>query len=188
VLATHPGRAHDKVPLAVLAVALFVAFWVVLGVGIFLIAARRGRGPSPTAQRRGSNRFVGLVFAFVVVGFGVALPAAILIGNRVNASAQVGGHKLTSAEKTGRRLFGQHCAVCHTLAATNAIGKVGPNLDSIRPAASLVLRTINNGCLPNAPSGSPQQCLGQGVMPANVVTGNNARDVANFVAQVAGRE
>lgn len=171
-----------------LAVALFVAFWVVLGLGMFLIAARRGRGPSPTAQKRGSNRFVGFAFAFMVVVFGIGIPAAILIGNRVNASAQVGGYRLTAGEKTGRELFGQHCAVCHTLAAANAIGKVGPNLDEVRPAASLVLHTINNGCLPNAPSGSAEQCLGYGVMPANVVTGNNARDVANFVAQVAGRE
>ncbi|MGO9820447.1 MAG: c-type cytochrome [Solirubrobacteraceae bacterium] len=175
-------------PLAVLAVAIFVAFWVVLGLGMFLLASRRGRGPSATGQRRGSNRFIGIVFAFMVLGFGIALPAAILIGNHVNANAQVGGYKLTSAEKTGRELFGQHCAVCHTLAAANAVGKVGPNLDTVKPTASLVLHTINNGCLPNAPSGSAQQCLGYGVMPSNVVTGNNARDVANFVAQVAGRE
>jgi mono/diheme cytochrome c family protein len=124
----------------------------------------------------------------MVLAFGIGLPAAILIGNHVNASAQVGGYKLTSSEKQGRLLFGQHCGVCHTLAAANAVGKVGPNLDTIKPTASLVLRTINNGCLPNAPTGSPQQCLGYGVMPANVVTGNNARDVANFVGQVAGRE
>ncbi len=171
-----------------LAVGLFIAFWVVLGLGAFLIAGRRGRSASPAAQRRGSNRLVGLAFGFMVVVFGIGLPAAILIGNRVNANAQVGGYRLTAGEKTGRELFGQHCAVCHTLAAANAIAKVGPNLDTVKPAASLVLHTINNGCLPNAPSGSAQVCLGYGVMPANVVTGNNARDVANFVAQVAGRE
>lgn len=171
-----------------LAVGIFIALWVVLGLGMFLLASRRGRGPSATGQRRGSNRFVGFVFAFIVVVFGVGLPTAILIGNHVNASAQVGGYKLTAGEKQGRLLFGQHCGVCHTLAAANAVGKVGPNLDTIKPAASLVLHTINNGCLPNAPSGSAEQCLGYGVMPANVVTGTNARNVANFVAQVAGRE
>ena len=51
-----------------------------------------------------------------------------------------------------------------------------------------MLHTINNGCLPNAPNGSAEQCLGQGVMPADVVTGRNAQDVANFVARVAGKE
>ena len=78
------------------------------------------------------------------------VPAALLTGNHANASAQVGGIKLTAAEKTGRELFGEHCAVCHTLAAANAVGKVGPNLDMLKPPASLVLHTINNGCLPNA--------------------------------------
>jgi hypothetical protein len=74
------------------------------------------------------------------------------------------------------------------LAAANAIGKVGPNLDTLKPPESLVLHTINNGCLPNAPSNSPQQCLGQGVMPADVVEGVDAQDVASFVAKVAGKE
>ena len=174
-----------------LAVLIFIAFWVVLGVGLFFIAARGGVSAAAARRRapsRGTNRFVGVVFAFMVVAFGIAIPAAILIGNRDNANKQIGGYKLTAAEKSGRLLFGNHCAVCHTLAGANAIGKVGPNLDTIKPAASLVLHTINNGCLPNAPSGSPLQCLGDGVMPANVVTGRDAQDVANFVALVAGRE
>ncbi len=174
-----------------LAVVIFVAFWVVLALALFLLAARGGVGGTAArlrGQARGANRLVGVVFGFMVLAFGIAIPAAILIGNRTNANAQVGGYRLTAAEKSGRELFGSHCAVCHTLAAANAVGKVGPNLDTIKPAASLVLHTVNNGCLPNAPNGSAQQCLGQGVMPANVVTGKDARDVAQFVAQVAGRE
>ena len=31
-------------------------------------------------------------------------------------------------------LFGENCAVCHTLAAANAVGKVGPNLDQLEAA------------------------------------------------------
>jgi mono/diheme cytochrome c family protein len=184
-------RSDGKVPLAVLGVVVFIAFWVILAVGLFYIAARGGVGGAAARRRsssRGSNRFVGLAFTFFVVAFGIAIPVAILIGNRDNANKQIGGYKLTAAERSGRLLFGNHCAVCHTLAGANAIGKVGPNLDTIKPAASLVLHTINNGCLPNAASGSPQQCLGEGVMPANVVTGRDAQDVANFVALVAGRE
>ena len=61
--------------------------------------------------------------------------------------------------------------MAHTLAAANAVGKVGPNLDILKPAQSTVLNTINNGCLPNPPKGSDQGCLGQGVMPAAVVQG-----------------
>ena len=112
----------------------------------------------------------------------------LLTGNRDNANAQIGGNKLTSAEKTGRELFGQHCGFCHTLAAANAIGKIGPNLDTLQPAQSLILHTILNGCLQSPPSGSPQTCLGNGTMPANILQGQQAVQVARFVAKVAGKE
>jgi mono/diheme cytochrome c family protein len=112
----------------------------------------------------------------------------MIIQNHYKANAQVAAYSLTTGERSGRELFGVHCAVCHTLAAANAAGKVGPNLDMLKPPASLVLHTLANGCLPNAPSGSAEQCLGQGVMPADVVTGTDAQNVANFVARVAGKE
>jgi hypothetical protein len=178
------------VPLAVLAVGLFVAFWVVLGVGLFYLASRGGVSGVRARIRaqRGSNQLVGIVFAVILVVFGIGLPTVLLIGNHNRANGQVGGIKLTASEKSGRQLFGQHCAVCHTLAAANAVGKVGPNLDTLKPQASIVLHTIENGCLPNAPTGSAEQCLNQGVMPAAVVTGRAAQDVANFVARVAGSE
>lgn len=174
-----------------LAVAGFVAFWVLVAFGLFFVAARGGLGGArATVQRQthSANRTAIAVFAFVVVGFGIALPLLMLTGNHSNASAQVGGLRLTAAERTGRELFGQHCGVCHTLAAANAVGKVGPNLDILKPAESIVLHTINNGCLPNPPSGAADACLGQGVMPPDVVTGRNAQDVAAFVARVAGNE
>lgn len=171
-----------------LAVLLFAAFWAVLGLGVFFLGVRRG--PSAGAKGPGyrGRRALGWVLAITYIAFGIALPTVILLGNRNNANAQVGGIKLTAAEKRGRVIFGARCAVCHTLAAANAVGKVGPNLDTIKPSASLVLHTVQNGCLPNAPNGSPEQCLGQGVMPSDVVTGRNARDVAAFVAKVAGNE
>ncbi|HEX4561409.1 MAG TPA: cytochrome c, partial [Gemmatimonadales bacterium] len=123
------------------------------------------------------------------IGFGVAIPLGFLIGNHAKANAQIGGIKLNAAEKQGRELFGQHCGVCHTLAAANAIGKVGPNLDQLKPSETLVLHTITYGCLQNPPSTSSQQnCLGQGTMPAAIVQGKQATDVAQFVAKVAGKE
>jgi mono/diheme cytochrome c family protein len=175
----------------VLAVAGFIAFWVVLAFGLFFVAARGGLGGArATLQRqsRGANRLALVSFTFITIVFGIALPLALLVGNNNNASGQIGGVKLSSGERSGRELFGEHCAVCHTLAAANANGKVGPNLDTLKPQASLVLHTINNGCLPNAPSGSATTCLGEGVMPADVVQGEQAQDVANFVARVAGQE
>jgi mono/diheme cytochrome c family protein len=175
-----------------LPVIAFIAFWGVLGLGLFFVAIRGGLGGARAAfqtQARGPRKIVGLTFVVTYLGFGVVLPVVFLTGNHANASGQVGGLKLTAAEKTGRELFGQRCAVCHTLSAANAIGKVGPNLDQIQPSESLVLHTIENGCLQSPPANMPQEtCLGQGTMPASVVQGKQASDVAAFVARVAGKE
>jgi hypothetical protein len=176
----------------VLAVFLFVAFWVVVAFGLFFVASRGGLGGAREAlqaRSRGGRKASAVITAIVYIGFGIVLPALLLTGNHSNASAQVGGVKLNKAERIGRTLFGEHCAVCHTLAAANANGKVGPNLDELKPPASLVLHTVQYGCLQTPPSQTdPQNCLGYGVMPANVLQGQDARDVSDFVAKVAGKE
>lgn len=169
-----------------LAVAGFVAFWVVLALALFLIAARPGQGREARRYTRAGSRSVLIMFAVTVAVFGIAVPLLMLTGNNSNANAQVSGLRLNSDEKAGRQLFAQHCGVCHTLNAANAVGKVGPDLDLLRPSQAIVLHTIQNGCLPNASSGSGETCLGQGVMPAQVVQGRQAEQVAAFVARVTG--
>ena len=179
------------VPLALLAVLLFVAFWLILGLGLTFVGVRGGLGGARAAfqtQSQAGRKWAWAVFAVVYVGFGAALPTLLLAGNHANASSQVGGIRLTASEKTGRELFGEHCGVCHTLSAANAVGKVGPNLDTLQPPATLVLHTLEYGCLQNPPANSPETCLGYGTMPADVVVGQNAQDVAEFVARVAGKE
>jgi mono/diheme cytochrome c family protein len=174
----------------VLAVVLFAAFWVVLGLGVFFLGIRGGpRGRLETrAPDYRARRAVGWSLLVIYVAFGIALPALFLIGNHNQANGQVGGSELTQAEKHGRELFGERCGVCHTLAAANSVGKVGPNLDVIPPTEQLVLHTIQYGCLQNPPPGSQAACLGEGTMPADAVQGVDAQDVAKFVAKVAGKE
>jgi mono/diheme cytochrome c family protein len=173
-----------------LAVVLFLAFWVVLAVALFFVAVRGGLGGARStlqSQSRGGRKAASAVFAVIYIAFGIALPVIILSGNHSNASAKVGEIKLTAADKRGRELFGQNCGVCHTLAAANAVGKVGPNLDALRPPKSLVLHTIEYGCLQNPPANDPTACLGYGTMPAAIVQGKDAQDVSDFVGKVAGR-
>ena len=173
-----------------LAVAAFVALWVIVALCLFVLATRGTGTVSPMRRDPGRRASTITISMFVVtaVVFGIGLPLLMLTGNHHNASAKVGGITLTAGEKNGRELFGEHCGVCHTLAGANAVGKVGPNLDTLKPAQSTVLNTINNGCLPNPPKGSNAGCLGQGVMPAAVVEGQDAQNVAAFVAKVAGNE
>ncbi len=171
-------------------VIIIAVLFTALAVGIFWAAGKGRLAPITGAmlsQGRVGRRVINVTLVLTFVGFGIVLPAAFLVGNHDNASAQVGGVKLTAAEKNGRELFGEHCAVCHTLAAAAAVGKTGPNLDQIKPAASLVLHTIQYGCLESPGSNSQQTCLGYGTMPADVVQGRDAQQVAAFVARVAGR-
>ena len=174
-----------------LATVVFIAFWVLLALALFYVAIRGGLASalqSSQTQSRSGRRVIAVFFVFLYVGFGVVIPYAFLRGNKANASSHVGGIKLTPDEKEGRYLFGQNCAACHTLSAANAVGKVGPNLDSLKPPVGLVLNTINYGCVQSPPQGSPQACLGQGTMPAQLVEGKQAQQVAKFVAKVAGNE
>lgn len=170
---------------------LFVAFWVLLGLSVLFIAFRGGLGGARAtfhSQTYGARRASTVGFAAVYVAFGIALPAVLLTGNHRNTDGQYAGVKLTPGEKQGQELFGRHCAVCHTLAAASAVGKVGPDLDMIKPTETLVLHTINNGCLQDpSKSESSENCLGEGTMPAGVVSGLQARQVAAFVAAVAGK-
>jgi hypothetical protein len=175
------------------AVWLFVGFWVLVALGLFYVASRGGLGAGRRAGPRERGRLSRLgtnaVLIVVYIGFGIVLPFVILHGNDVNASAKVAGVRLNSQEKAGRELFAEHCGVCHTLAEAHAIGKVGPNLDQLRPSYGLVLHTLRYGCLASPPSPtSPESCLGQGNMPSDILEGQAARDVAAFVARVAGRE
>jgi mono/diheme cytochrome c family protein len=140
----------------------------------------------------GGKRTLNLSLIFTYIAFGLAVPIIFVVGNRSNSNSQVGGIKLTAAMQSGRELFGEHCAVCHTLSADNAIGKTGPNLDTIPTAKSkaTILYTIKHGCVqdPQAagPSNTEGTCLGYGTMPADIVSGQQAQDIAEFVAKVSG--
>jgi hypothetical protein len=171
-------------------VIIIAVLFTALAGGIFWAAGKGRLTPITDAmlsQGRVGRRIINVTLVLTFVGFGLVLPAVLLVGNHDHASAQVRGIKLTAAEKSGRELFGEHCAVCHTLAAAAAVGKTGPNLDQIKPPESLVLHTIQNGCLQSPGSNAQETCLGYGTMPADVVQGRQAQQVAAFVARVAGR-
>ena len=65
------------------------------------------------------------------------------------------------------------CFGCHTLADANATGKVGPNLDELKPAYDKVVLQVTNG---------------GAVMPPfkGTLTKQQIQDVAAYVSSVAG--
>jgi mono/diheme cytochrome c family protein len=163
----------------VFAAGVFLAFWAIVGLAIFFVAMRGGprrARESLHLQSRRARRVVGVVLAVLYAGFGVAVPTLVLAANGAHkARTAHGGITLTPAEARGRELFAAKCATCHTLAAARAVGKVGPSLDLLRPPEALVLDAIAHG-----------RARGAGQMPAMLYDGQDAKDVAAFVAAVAG--
>jgi mono/diheme cytochrome c family protein len=79
-----------------------------------------------------------------------------------------------AATGPGKEIFASKCGSCHTLSAAGTNGGVGPNLDQLKPDAKRVEAAIANGG------------TGGGVMPKGLVSGDQAKQVAAFVAQSAG--
>jgi mono/diheme cytochrome c family protein len=171
-----------------IAALVFVLAFLLLGLGVVLVAfgggprgGRRRMGPPSRAGRRA----IAVAVAVVIVGLGVAVPLAIgLVNSDNHAKNAPGGVELSASAERGRSLFAKNCSTCHTLKAANAVGKVGPNLDNLQSlqqsptaAKALVLDAIAKG-----------RARGNGQMPAGLLQGQDATDVANFVAAVAGRD
>ncbi len=86
-------------------------------------------------------------------------------------------------EYNGAVLFATHCSGCHTLSAAGTQGSgnrgertQGPNLDQREESQADVLYAIQNGGFSGA------------IMPQNIVVGDEADEVAAFVAKYAGSE
>ena len=84
---------------------------------------------------------------------------------------------------TGKQLFATKCGSCHTLAHANTTGAVGPNLDDAfrQDRADGVKSTSIEGLVDYW----IQYPSTEGVMPARLVKGQEAQNVAAYVAAVA---
>jgi mono/diheme cytochrome c family protein len=84
----------------------------------------------------------------------------------------------------GAVLFRDHCSGCHTLAVVGAEGSAtsikdrlktnGPNFNIRKENVEQVLFAIRNGGFSGA------------IMPENLVVGDNAQDIAEFLAKYSG--
>ena len=96
----------------------------------------------------------------------------------------------------GKQQFVAKCGSCHTLARANTTGVVGPNLDEAFQRArvdgfgqdtfqGLVHRQIQNPA--RRPQHDPVSGKELPLMPADLVTGSDAEDVAAYVASAAAK-
>jgi cytochrome c6 len=85
------------------------------------------------------------------------------------------GSKKPESASSGKDVFDSAgCANCHTLKAAGANGRVGPDLDQLKPSVAVVTRQVENG---------------GGGMPAfkGNLTAAQIKAVAEYVASNAGK-
>lgn len=133
---------------------------------------------------------------FVMFGIFTAVVAVLIpffVFTR-NGESDAGGRQIPASLGTGKMLFDTNCGTCHTLYVAGTDGNFGPNLDlllaptgppsgdtaasTIKATKARVLYAVNNGLNTETTSGR---------MPAGILSGQQAEQVAEFVASVAGR-
>jgi mono/diheme cytochrome c family protein len=159
----------------------FLLPWLLIGIGVIFVAFSGGPGAAREAYLTRGRKAFRILFPLIYVGIGVAVPAVVL----ANRAAREGNDAYLSQRKVhdqpkwfgeGEVLFRENCAACHTLAAANARGVTGPDLDRIGTITpQRVLSAIKIGG------------TGQMRMPAGILVGSNAQAVAKYLAAVAGK-
>jgi len=85
----------------------------------------------------------------------------------------------------GKALFVQRCGSCHTLNRAGTQGTQGPNLDTAFRAA--LARGFNRETVQGVVRRQIANVRKTSIMPRNLVTGNDARDVAAYVGFAADK-
>jgi cytochrome c553 len=152
--------------------------FLVAGIAVMFIAFSGGPAAAREAYLTRGNRLFKVAMPLLYVGLGIAVPA-VVIASRGEAEGGVGKLRtteITANEENGKKLFRQTCWSCHNLDAVQAQGVTGPDLDELGGLdRERVLKAIERG-------GS-----GSGRMPANLLEGEDARNVAIYVSKVAGQ-
>jgi len=116
------------------------------------------------------------------------IPGALAVA-LLAAGCGTGGRASSKADTGhGQKLFTSSCGACHTLAAAGTSGTVGPNLDDAFRADKqqhFKQNTIQNVVLDMIRLGS-RPVAGGASMPSNLYHGQDANDVAAYVASVVG--
>ena len=159
-------------------VVVFLVPWVLVGLGVLYVGFSGGPGRARQAYLTRASRAFKVTMVVIYLGLGIAVPALILTSrtDAVGATSQLQTKQASAEIQRGKTLFRATCASCHTLAAVNARGVTGPDLDRIGALTKArVLSAIKIGG------------TGQGRMPSGLLQGQNAQEVAYFLSQVAGK-
>ena len=159
-------------------IVLVIAPFVVVGIAVLFVAFAGGAGAAREMYLSRGGKLFTFSILILYVALGVIVPAAV-IASRGEAEGGVGAlrsESLTGEDARGKELFVQNCKSCHTLAAVQAEGVTGPNLDELGGLdRERVVNAIERGG------------TGDGRMPADILQDEDAQAVAGWVSKVAGQ-
>jgi mono/diheme cytochrome c family protein len=128
-----------------------------------------------------------VISAILAVCLAVLIPLWAYLSD---ADEDTGSRKVPASLEAGKQLFETNCGTCHTLYAAGTDGNFGPDLDNllagtgpptdsstVKATKQRVLNAIDNGVDSSTP----------GRMPAGILAGAQAQQVADFVANEAGK-
>jgi mono/diheme cytochrome c family protein len=161
---------------------IFLVPWILVGLGVVFVGFSGGPGRARQAYLTRGSRVFQVTILVIYLGIGVAVPAIILSArsDAQGATSQLQTKHASSQLQRGKTLFRGTCASCHTLAAVNARGVTGPDLDRIGLSAT-------PASIKRVESAIRVGGTGQNRMPSGLLQGQNAQDVAAFVSAVAGK-
>jgi cytochrome c553 len=159
-------------------IVLVIAPFVVVGIAVLFVAFAGGAGAAREMYLTRGGKLFTFSILVLYLALGVIVPAAV-IASRGEAEGGVGAlrdESLSTQDERGKTLFVQNCKTCHALAAVQAEGVTGPNLDELGGLdRERVLNAIERGG------------TGDGRMPADILQGEDAEAVAGWVSKVAGQ-
>jgi mono/diheme cytochrome c family protein len=130
-----------------------------------------------------------IVFGLLVVFLAVLIPWLAFRADGDEATAT----SVPAGLEQGKELFETNCGTCHALYAAGTDGNFGPDLDELlaangAPEGPTAAETIKNieGRVLSAIEEGVDGTTTTGRMPGGIIDGEQAEEVAEFVARTAG--
>jgi len=131
-----------------------------------------------------------VIFGLLVIFLAVLIP---WLAFRSDGDAARGAQKVPSDLKQGQSLFQTNCGTCHALYAAGTDGNFAPDLDELLApsgppegeGAEATIKGVRKRVL-NAVEHGVDSTTTPGRMPPGILSGEQAEEVAEFVATTAG--
>ena len=129
-----------------------------------------------------------VIFGLFLVFMAVVVPVWAFV---VDGDPKHGNRAYPAKYEDGKTLFDDNCGNCHGLYAAGTDGDFGPDLDQkVAPAGTstdpAAIEGVKSQVLSAIEQGADDPTV-PGRMPAGIVAGVEAEEIANFVAAVAGQ-